>query len=471
MVSSTSITNLKHIHFTGIKGVAMTALAICAKDLGIKVTGSDVADIFVTDETLKKHGISWMTGFNPVNLDPKPDLVIFTGAHGGFNNPEVVAAKGMGIPILSHAEALGMFIGGKTLLTVAGVGGKTTTASMIASLLSSAGRNPSFAVGVADIFSLGTPGRYDKKGEDFVTEADEFAVSPGVDNRPRFVYQNPTVLVVTNIEHDHPDIYPTFEDTKKVFLEFMKKIPSDGLLVACIDNENVRNLIKEVDVSKVTYGFSKDADWRVSNIEFKDRQSVFTLTHKGEQTDYTLNVPGRYNILNATAAIIACSAVGVTRSDLVTGIKEYKGCKRRVEFVREKDGVLFYDDFAHHPTEIRAALKAFREWFPRKRIIAVFQPHTYSRTKVLFSEFAESFASCDKVYLMDIYASARETDTLGVTSKLLAGEIAKHHPDIVYTASFEETAKSLAETLQDGDVVITMGGGDVYNLHDNLLKL
>lgn len=471
MTSSILITNLKHIHFTGIKGVAMTALALCARDLGIKVTGSDVEEEFVTDKTLKKHEIPWMTGFSPVNLEPRPDLVIFTGAHGGFNNPEVIAAKKLGIPILSHAEALGAFIGEKTLLTVAGVGGKTTTASMIASLLSSADHNPSFAVGVADIFSLGTPGRYDKKGEEFITEADEFAVSPGVDNRPRFVYQNPTVLVVTNIEHDHPDIYPTFEDTKRVFLDFIKRVPKSGVLLAGIDNENVRNILKKVsDVPVQTYGFSKDADWQVTDLKFNNRKTIFSIKHKGTVQEFSLSVPGRFNVLNATAAVAAAFFRGVSLPDLKRHLEEYKGCKRRVEFIREKDGILFYDDYAYHPTEIRATLKAFREWFPKRRMVVVFQPHTYSRTKVLFSEFAESFAGCDKVLIMDIYASARETDNLGITSKLLAGEIAKHHPDVTYTGSFEETARNLTETLQKGDVVITTGAGDIFHIHEQLLK-
>ncbi|OGY09303.1 MAG: UDP-N-acetylmuramate--L-alanine ligase [Candidatus Blackburnbacteria bacterium RIFCSPHIGHO2_01_FULL_43_15b] len=464
-MTSISPLHAKHIHFVGIKGVGMTALALCAKDLGIRVTGSDLEEVFVTDETLKKHGVPWVTGFHPVNIEADVDLVITTGAHGGLNNPEVIAARDKGIPVLTHAEALGEFTRGKDLITVAGVGGKTTTASMVSTLLSVAGRHPSFAVGVGDIKVLGTPGRYDKEGREFVTEADEFAISPGIDNRPRFTYQKPKVLIIPNIEHDHPDIYPTFEDAKRVFLEFINRVPKDGLLIACIDNANVRKLTKQTHVPVQTYGFSEGADYRIEKLEVGGGKLDFEVG----SGRYTLKVPGRFNVLNATAAIVAGEFLGVTKSDLVKGVEAYTGCKRRIEKVGEVKGITVWDDYAHHPKELQAVLSALRDWYPQRRLVAVFQPHTYSRTKALFGDFAKAFGKADEVVIMDIYASARETDTLDVDSRKLAEEIKKYHDKVVYTEGQEKTVEYLAKNLQKGDVIVTLGAGDIFHMHKDLL--
>ena len=449
------ITELKHIHFTGIKGVAMTSLALCAQDAGIKITGSDVEEEFVTDEILKARGITWSVGFSEKNLEPKPDLVITTGAHGGLNNPEVLAAKELGIPVLTHAEALGEFVKDKKLITVAGVGGKTTTSSMISQMLDFAGLRPSFAVGVGNIYPLGTPGKYLKLTDFFVTEADEFAISPGIDNRPRFTYQNPHILIVTNIEHDHPDIYPTFEDTKKTFLGFMSRVDPSGSLIVCIDNENVRELLKSVPegIDIQTYGFSEDADWKVQDMPFK------------------LKVPGKFNLLNATAAFAAGKLLEEEDEKLINGLEAYEGCERRIQKVGEKDGILFYDDYAHNPHEIVSVLQAIKEFYPGRRIVCTFQPHTYSRTKRLLPEFAKAFNEADLVGLSDVYSSARETDTLGMNSEILTNEIKKNHPspdNVRYTKSLENTTNWLKENLKEGDICLTLGAGDIYKIHRDL---
>lgn len=443
-----NIFDAKHIHFTGVKGVGMTALALCVQDLGISVSGSDVEEEFVTDEVLKSRGIEWNIGFSEENLSPKPSLVITTGAHGGLNNPEVLAAKELGIPVLTHAEALSKISSGKNVITVAGVGGKTTTASMIAHMLSYVGKRPSFAIGVGNIFPLGVPGKFEQKGKEFVTEADEFAVSPGVDNRPRFIFQNPKVLIVTNIEHDHPDIYPTFEDTKKVFLEFINKVPQDGLLIACIDNENVRELLKSVNRSMrvQTYGFDKKADWNVDKLDFK------------------LNIPGRYNKLNAAAAIAVGRFLGLDLDTLKEGLAAFEGCKRRIEKVGEKKGVLYYDDYAHTPHEVKSVLQAIKEFYPNKKIVCTFQPHTYSRTKALWGGFIKAFGDADVVGIANVYSSARETDNLGVSSEKLAAAI----KGAKYSGSLESTTNWLKQILKEGDVCITLGAGDIYKIHHQL---
>jgi len=243
-----NLKNIKHIHFTGIKGVGMTSLALCAADMGIKITGSDVKEFFVTDETLSRRKIDWKVGFGKNNLKKLPDLLITTGAHGGLNNPEVQYARDKGVPVITHAEALGLFTKKKDTIAVCGVGGKTTTCSMIATILDTNHCHPSFAIGVGNIFPIDTPGKFSKKQGCFICEADEYAISPGIDMRPRFSYISPKILIVTNIEHDHPDIYPTFKDTKHTYRRFFERIPKDGHLIASSDCKNLTKIIADIDL-------------------------------------------------------------------------------------------------------------------------------------------------------------------------------------------------------------------------------
>lgn len=466
-----SLKDSKHIHFTGIKGVGMTSLALCAQDLGIKVTGSDVEEEFVTDETLKKRGIQWKIGFSENNLDPKPDVVVTTGAHGGLNNPEILAARKMGIPVMTHAEALAQFAEGKTTIAVCGVGGKTTTCAMIATILEHAGLNPSYAIGVADIPSTGTPGKYNKTGEYFVCEADEFAISPGIDNRPRWSYLTPQIIVVTNIEHDHPDIYLTFTDTKKVFREVFEKLPSNGFLVVNgYDGHVSDDLLHSIKAQVIEYGERPQcADYEIGAITYSEQQTKFTLLISQQQT-ITLQAPGKFNCYNATAAFAVCHKLGLDPKTIVEGLKKYTGCKRRFEKIAEINDMLFFDDYAHHPKEIKATLKAAREWFPNRRIIALFQPHTYSRTKALFNEFVHSFDDADIIGIADIFSSARETDTLGVSGQSLGDAVSKVHKDGGYAGSKEEIIEYLKEQMKPGDIFITLGAGDVYKIHKEVIR-
>lgn len=460
---------VKSVHFCGIKGVGMTSLAICAKDLGLKVGGSDTSEYFVTDETLQSKGIKWSVGFGPQNLKRLPDLLITTGAHGGLNNPEVVYAREKEVPIMTHAEALGRFSADKDVIAVCGVGGKTTTSSMIATVLQLTGREPSFAIGVGNIYPLVTPGKFSRKGKYFICEADEFAVSPGIDNRPRFSYLSPKILVVTNIEHDHPDVYPTFRDTQRVYLEFFRRIPKDGLLVASNDNRNTRELIKHSGVKTQTYGFRRGSDWRIFNVRYSNGRTYFSVEHKGKvMKDIIINVPGEYNVKNATAAIVVSMSLGIGVQEIRRGLAGYLGCRRRFEKMGVFKGAIFYDDYAHHPEEIQAVLKAARDWFPRKRILAIFQPHTYSRTKALLGEFAKAFGDADVVAIMDIYASARESFDPTISSQKLVAEIGKNHSLVFYTGDSKNTLDWIHKNVRDGDVFLTLGAGDIFRIYKEL---
>lgn len=466
---------MRHIHFVGIKGVGMTALALCALDMGIKVSGSDVEEVFITDKVLRRRGIRWRLNFSKENLKPLPDLVVTTGAHGGLANPEVVAAQEMKIPVLTHAQALGKMMEGKEGISICGVGGKTTTSSMIATILDFGKRKPSYAIGVGEIFPLGSSGRYDA-GEEFVAEADEYANSPGIDNRPRFSFQNPRVIVVTNIEYDHPDVYSNLEATKKTFREFFLKLPDDGLLLAGADNQNNLKVLAELEETKKiniqTYGFSPLADWRVEKAYFGPGQTIFNLEHRGLVIEgIKIKVPGRYNVLNAVAAFAVGIFVGLTPQRIKDALEKFSGTKRRFEFIGEANKIKLYDDYAHHPKEIIQVLSAARQWFPQRRIVAIFQPHTYSRTKALFSEFARAFSLAKMAVITDIYASAREKDDLGISSRLLVQEASKYHPAVFFQPGEKEVLKFLRHHLRPNDLLLTIGAGNIFQWHRQILQI
>ncbi len=437
------ITELKKVHFTGIKGVGMTALALCAQDLGIKITGSDTAELFVTDEILKERKIEWEAGFDKNRITSDIDLVITTGAHGGLNNPEVLAAKEKNIPVLTQAEALAKFSEGKEVIAVCGVGGKTTTSAIIAHILDKCGLNPSYAIGVGRINPLGYPGKYDKNSRYFVCEADEFVNSPGIDNTPKFLFLSPEIIVATNVEHDHPDVYPALEDTKKAYLEFFKKIPPDGLLVVRDGDKNAEEI-------------SRLLSCRV--VKFKTKEKIET------------SLPGEYNQKNLAAAIAVADYLKIPRDKVLQAIKSFKGTQRRFEEVgRTKEGTIVIDDYAHHPNEIKSVLRAARESYPDRRIIAVFQPHTYSRTKALFSQFAQSFGDADMACFMDIYASAREKKDKNISSKKLAEEAGKYNPNSFYIGDHQSAVGWLKKNLKENDLLLTLGAGDIFYLHQKLL--
>jgi len=343
---------------------------------------------------------------------------------------------------------------------------------MIAVILDEAKKHPSFAIGVGKIFPIGYPGRYDRKGEHFVCEADEFAVSPGVDNRPRFSFLNPEIIVVTNIEHDHPDIYPSIRETKKVFGEFLAKIPESGVLVADFDNQNTREVVKKIDRLVQTYGFSAGADWQIKKVEIKNGTSSFTLVNKsGEKTDLRLKVPGRYNLKNAAAAVVVSKFLGLELKQIQKGLYKFAGTGRRFEKVGlSPEGALVYDDYAHHPSQIRNVLAAAKEWFPQKRLIALFQPHTYTRTKALFNQFAKSFDQADVALFIDIYASAREEKDEKISSKALAKKTSQYKKESFYVGSHQQAAQWIKKHTGSGDLILTLGAGDVFYIHKDLLS-
>ncbi len=454
------IGNVRKIHFVGIKGVAMTALAIYAKERGIVVTGSDVNEHFPTDAMLNKASITVKQGFSIKHIEEGTNLVIYTGAHGGRDNPEVRQAARQHIAVLSHGQALGIFMKGKRQTTVAGSHGKTTTTAMIATILTHAGLDPSYAIGCGEIFGLENPGHFGK-GEFFVAEGDEYVTDPGHDSTTRFLWQTPEVLVVTNIDFDHPDVYASLADVKEAFVQLQRNLV--GIKTTIVNADDRASDVLRRTGAVISYGFSSHADYQIVDISYGSMRTFYSLKQKGKKiASLSLRVPGKHNALNGVAAAVACHALGLSWEKIKTGLLGFTGTKRRFEKLGEKRGILFYDDYAHHPKEIEATLAGAKLWYPNRRIIVVFQPHTFSRTKALFHDFAVVLSKADSVLVSDIYASARETDTMGVTSKDLVDEIYKTNSRAIYAKSAGEVTDFLLKEARRNDIVIFMGAGDIY---------
>lgn len=446
---------IKSIHFVGIKGVGMTPLAIIAKEAGMYVTGSDIASEFITDIMLNKAGIISQVGFARENVGDV-DLVITTGAHGGFNNLEVQEAKKRNIQVLTQGEAVGIFMKGEifgrrfTGISITGTHGKTTTSAMVATLLKVNGKDPSFLIGTADAVSLGAPGHYGK-GEYFVAEADEYMTEPFFDKTIKHMWQHPKIALITNIEFDHPDAYSSLDDTRKKFLAFANQLPKDGVLITCGDDPQVKKLLLKFKGRRITYGTNSDNDFVVDNILKNIRLSVF----------------GDHNRLNASAAFIVGLEIGLSKKQIKKGLTEFKGSKRRAEYIGKlSSGAKVYDDYAHHPTEIKKTLKAFREQFVKSKIVCIFQPHTYSRTKSLFEQFSQSFVDVDTVILTNIYSSLREKPDPTISMQDLALKIGKK---AVFIPELGDVLKYVQDQKYGKSVIlITMGAGDVYKINEKL---
>jgi len=465
------------IHFVGIKGVGMTPLAIIAKEAGIRITGSDLGDEFITDPALQKAGITPFIGFDEKQVEGV-DLVITTGAHGGFENVEVKYANFKKIPVLTQGQAVGEFMKGELFgrpnqkgISVAGTHGKTTTTAMIATVLSTSRLDPSYLIGTGSVMSLSLPGHFGI-GDYFVAEADEYATEPNHDKTPKLLWQFPHIAVLTNIEFDHPDVYASSEAVKEVFLKFASQISENGLLVVNGDDVLLRKLLIEYKGRAVTYGKDSKNDYKLSDIQVENGRTHFKLKGKDYDKSVTLNVIGEHNAMNAAATIIVSLECGIAIETVQDGLFAFKGSKRRSEFIGEtKNGIFVFDDYAHHPTELKNTLKAFRHSFPQKQLICVFQPHTYSRTKKFFDDFSDSFSDANIVIIIDIYPSAREPYDASITSEMLVKKMNGKHPCVLHLKSAKDVVKYIQNLRPEADfTLVTMGAGDIYKIGETLVN-
>lgn len=439
------------IHFVGIGGIGMSGLARIITARGYQVTGSDASDS-PSLAALRDDGFTVTIGHSADGLG-SPAMVVTTAA-APDTNPELVAARERGIPIVKRATLLGLLCNDQVCIAVAGTHGKSTTSGMLAFALDHAGVNPSFAVG-ARVNQLGANAGAGRS-EVFVAEADEYDYS--------FLWLRPAVGIITNIEFDHPDIFPTLAAVEDAFLQFAERIRTGGTLVISADDPGCQRLTTRLQspIIKTTFGFHPDADWRI--VETDGVSGI--RTPGGPVIPLHLQVPGRHNLLNAAAAMAACAAIGITPPRLRPGLEAFTGVGRRFEVRGEIDGVPIIDDYAHHPTEIHSTIAAARERYPGARLWVLFQPHTYSRTKQLLDDFAAALGDADRVVLTSIYP-ARETDDLGISSFDIASRITGVPVEVVDGP--EQAAHVVSTAATAGDVVLVLGAGDIWKASDVLL--
>lgn len=461
----------KLAYLIGIKGVAMTALAIYLKEGGYQVMGSDVKDTFITDKVLSDNQIEVRDGFRATNVPNNADIAIVTGAHGGMSNPEAIYAKQKNIPTYMHGVFLGKLMDSKVGISVAGCHGKTTTSSMIASLLVKSRLDPSYLIGTSEIYGLGPAGHLGK-GNILVAEADEYKTCPVSDPTPRFLWQKPQLLIITNIEFDHPDAFKNIEEVKNTFITFTKNLQNGGCIIACIDNKAVQEILPFIKGRVITYGFSPQAEYRIVHHAFSKNLAFMRVQFQGREIgEFTLTTSGKHNLLNGLAASIAANNIGIDWNEIQKNLRQFKGSKRRFELVANMNSILLYDDYAHHPSEIESTLAGAQKWFSDKRIITIFQPHTFSRTKALFHQFAGAFKQSDITVITEIYASAREISDASINSSLLVWEGNKQKKNMLYLPSKEEVMGFLKKTIHEQDVIITMGAGDIFSWHPDIVQI
>ena len=428
------------LHFVGIGGIGVSGLARLLWKRGYRISGSDLVSSEVT-EGLERDGISVAIGHDSANVDGV-DFVVATAA-AASENIELQAAHARGIPVVKRAAVLGLIARPYRTLAVAGTHGKSTTSGMAAVALDAAGLQPGFAVGAAvPPFDTNAQGG---SGDIFVVEADEYDLS--------FLSLEPDVAIITNIEFDHPDIFPEFRDVITAFRRFIGKIRAGGTLAISTDSEVCRDLSREViragDIAVVTFG-SHSGDWTLAG-------EVGVRGPDGKLLDLALAVPGRHNRLNALAVLASAPALGVQPEAVLPGLAAFTGVGRRFEVIRDDDNAAVVMDYAHHPTEIDVTIAAARERFRNRRIIAVFQPHTYSRTNALLQDFASALDLADSTVLAGIYPS-REVDDLGISSETIA-RLMRHRPTVVETP--EDAVVQVIDRHTPGDVVLVLGAGDI----------
>jgi UDP-N-acetylmuramate--alanine ligase len=454
----------KRLHLVGIGGAGLSAIARVLLEEGASVSGSDLA-ISPVAEALARDGAVIFEGHDAKNVNGADMLIVSSAVPE--DNVEIQAAYAADIPVLGRPAFLGRLMEGKRGIAVAGTHGKTTTTAMIASILLEAGRDPTFIVGGV-IAGLETNARAGS-GSLFVIEADEYDCT--------FLSLRPEVAVITNVEHDHPDCYPTFAEFRAAFEAFVTLVPAGGLLATCWDDPVAREIGlargsegHQADRRPVTFfGLGEGATWRAEEIHPNFAGGVdFLAVEEGETRGLVrLRVPGAHNASNALAALAVADYLDVPFRVAREALTAFRGVARRFEIKGEADGVVVIDDYAHHPTEIQAALAATRERFPAARIWAVWQPHTYSRTKELLAGFAAAFGKADHVIALPIYP-ARETDTLGVSASNVVD--AMDHVDVRTAESMDEAVVWLGTEVRPGDVVLTLGAGDGYRTGEWLLE-
>jgi len=447
------------IYFIGIKGSGMVALVEILHRKGFEITGSDTEEKFFTDDILKKRlCIKFFEGFDADHIKGDIDLVVYSTAYNEKNNEEFKAAVFKRIEMISYPEMLGLLFNQKYGIAVCGTHGKTTTTAMLAEILNKSDFEPTAVVGsqVKQWRSSALVGR----SEFMVIEADEY--------QNKLDYYWPQAAILTSADWDHPDFFKTFKEYTDVFSKFIQKIPRHGFLVVCGDRSDTLEIAKAAKCKVITYGFEKDNNIRIKNYDLKKGKQIFELWNGDKGLGkFEMELPGKHNVLNASGAVAMAHQFNAKAEKIQEALAKFEGTSRRFEYIGERNGAILIDDYAHHPEEIKATLRAAREFFPKHRIWCVFHPHTFTRTKALLSEFAQSFEDADRVIILDIYGSAREAQG-GVHSEDLVNLAKKYHHNVGYIPSIKEVVEYLADEIGQGDLIIAMGAGNVWEVAEKL---
>ena len=438
----------------------MSGIAELLVNLGYKVSGSDLSRSKITKRLAKLgctvhkgHNSEWIAG---------SDVVVASSAIAE-NNPELEAAREFGVPVIMRAEMLAELMRlAKYGIAIAGSHGKTSTTSMVSWIMAEAGLDPTIVVG-GKVDCLGGNAKLGQ-GDFLVAEADESDGS--------FLKMSPTIAVVTNIDREHLDFYEDLDDIKKSFLSFIDRIPFYGLAVLCLDNEPVQKLIPKIKKRHTTYGMSVQADFQAENVKFEGLKSFFSIKHNGEFLgDITLNLPGIHNVYNSMASIAVGMELDIDFEVIKNALKTVEGVQRRLEIKGEINGITVVDDYGHHPSEIKVTLQAAKESWPDRRKVVVFQPHRYTRTRALFDDFTRAFYQSDILVVLPVYA-AGEKKIEGVESDLMCEEIRAHgHRKVICKKSIKGAVSHLKNILKPGDILLTLGAGDVWKVGEEILKI
>jgi UDP-N-acetylmuramate--alanine ligase len=453
--------NFNNIHFIGIGGIGMSGIAEVLCNLGFQVSGSDLKKSKNTERLEELHNVSIFEGHRAENVG-NAEVVVYSSAVKD-DNPEVVIAKEKGIPVIPRAEMLAELMTLKPYaVAIAGTHGKTTTTSMVATILGHAGIDPTTVVGGV-VNTLGSNAKLGKS-DWFVTEADESDRS--------FLMLYPTVAVVTNIDKEHMESYKGMDDVVQCFTDFVNKVPFYGATILCLDDPNVQLIIPRIKRRRVTYGMTAQADISAHDIRYNDNFGATFSVWKGTEVlgEIYLPVPGKHNIYNALAATTVALELDVPFEKIAESFTKFQNANRRFQFKGEAEGIFVVDDYGHHPTEILATLAAAKNGSGGRRTVVVFQPHRFSRTNELMNEFALAFNNADVLFVSDIYA-ASETPIEGVTAEILTENIRRYgHKNVQYIGDIEGAAEKIIPFLQPNDLVITLGAGSITKLSDEILE-
>lgn len=446
--------NKSKFHFVGVGGIGMCGLAELLHNIGAKVTGSDLSENANT-ERLQSLGIPVFRGHKSENVGDA-DVVVYSSAVQ-TTNPEVQAARARQIPLIPRAEALAEIMRLKRGVAVAGTHGKTTTTSMTASIFLEAKAQPTIVVG----------GRFEQIQSTALLGDGEWLIAEADESDGSFQKLTPEIAIITNIDSDHMDYYKSFENLKKAFLDFAQKVPFYGICIVCGDDPKIRETFEHFSKRILFYGFDDKNDLVIKGQKGKYEVFENTLTGRKKLGEFELKSPGHHNALNGAAAIAAGLKAGLSFETCKNGLAKFDGVDRRFHFKGEKKNIRVYDDYGHHPTEVRATLQGFREKFPDRRLVVMFQPHRYSRTESCWYDFTNCFTQCDELILTDIYP-AGEMPIVGINSEKLASEV--KHPHCRYLAKNEGLAQQIFSGLKAGDVFVTLGAGDGWKVGMEILE-